>query len=165
MLLLEPTVEGVLWSLQGAATSAQRPKLPLVVRRRSPEALGLGPLETELMRVLWKRGPQLAADVAKVVNQRRAQPLAYTTVLNVLLNLEKKGVVDHTSEGRAYRFAPTLTETDLHGREAKRRSRHLLDLFAGDGVAAFVTEVRSDPVLEAQFRELLEEGDDKGGRP
>jgi BlaI family transcriptional regulator, penicillinase repressor len=117
------------------------------------------------MRVLWKRGPLLAADVAKVINRHREQPLAYTTVLNVLLNLEKKGVVDHTAEGRAYRFAPTLTEAQLHECEAKRRSRDLLDLFAGDGVAAFVSEVRSDPVLDAQFRELLEEGDDEGGRP
>lgn len=116
------------------------------------------------MRVLWRRGPSLAADVEKVVNHRREDHLAYTTVLNVLLNLEKKGAVDHTVEGRAYRFAPKLNEAELQERQAKRRSRELLELFAGDAVAAFVNEVRSDPALEAQFRELLEEGDGEGGR-
>lgn len=140
------------------------PRLSVMRHRRTPEALGLGPLEAELMRVLWRRGPSLAADVAKVVNRRREAPLAYTTVLNVLLNLEKKDTLDHTVEGRAYRFAPKLSEAELRAREAKRRSRELLDLLSGDAVTAFVSEVRSDPTLEAQFRELLEEGNTEGGR-
>lgn len=114
------------------------------------------------MRVLWRRGPSRATEVAKVVNRRREAPLAYTTVLNVLLNLQKKDAVDHTAEGRAYRFAPKLNEAELRAREAKRRSREFLDLLSGDAVAAFVSEVRSDPALEAQFRELLEEGDAEG---
>lgn len=136
-----------------------------MARHPAPEAFGLGPLEAELIRVLWRRGPSLAADVEKVVNRRREEPLAYTTVLNVLLNLEKKDVVDHTVEGRAYRFAPRLSEAELQEREAKRRSRDLLDLFAGDAVTAFVSEVRSDPELDELFRELLEEGDGEGGGP
>ncbi len=116
------------------------------------------------MRVLWRRGPLLAAEVEQVVNRRRQSPLAYTTVLNVLLNLEKKEVTDHTTEGRAYRFAPKLSEVELEEREAKRRLREVLRLFAGNAVAAFLSEVRSDPALEAQFRELFEEGDGRGGR-
>jgi predicted transcriptional regulator len=135
-----------------------------MVRRSSPEVLGLGPLEAELMRVLWKRGPSLAADVERVVNRRKSQPLAYTTVLNVLLNLEKKGVVDHTVEGRAYRFAPLLTEAELRKRQAQSRTRDLLDLFADEAVSAFVSEVRSDPSLDAQFRRLLGGDDGEGIR-
>ncbi len=73
--------------------------------------------------MLWRRGPSLAADVAKVVNRRREAPLAYTTVLNVLLNLKKKDAVDHTAEGRAYRFAPKLSEAELRAREAKKRTK------------------------------------------
>lgn len=132
-------------------------------RRRKPEALGLGPLETEIMRVLWKRGPSLASEVEQVINRRRTAALAYTTVANVLLNLEKKDVVDHTVEGRAFRFAPRFSEDGLHEHEAKKRSRDLLDLFAGDGVAAFVSEVRADPALKAQFRAILEEESVEGG--
>jgi BlaI family penicillinase repressor len=135
-----------------------------MVRRSSPEVLGLGPLEAELMRVLWKRGPSLAADVERVVNRRKSQPLAYTTVLNVLLNLEKKGVVDHTVEGRAYRFAPLLTEAELRQRQAQSRARDLLDLFADEAVSAILSEVKSDPSLDAQFRRLLGEGDGEGIR-
>jgi BlaI family penicillinase repressor len=127
--------------------------------------LGLGPLEAELMRVLWKRGPSLAADVERVVNRRKSQPLAYTTVLNVLLNLEKKGVVGHSVEGRAYRFVSLFTEAELRQRQAQSRARDLLDLFTDEAVSAFLSEVRSDPLLDAQFRRLLEEGDGEGIRP
>ena len=116
------------------------------------------------MRVLWRRGPSLAGDVAKVLNRRRSEPLAYSTVANVLSNLEAKDVVGHTVEGRAFRFAPMLSEAELRAREARTRTRGLLELFAGEAVSAFVSEVRSDPALSEEFQRLLEEGDDEGGR-
>jgi predicted transcriptional regulator len=117
------------------------------------------------MRVLWRRGPSLAAEVAKALNRRRSEPLAYSTVANVLSNLEVKGAVDHTVEGRAFRFAPALSEDELREREVRHRTRGLLELFAGEAVSAFVSEVRSDPGLSEEFHKLLEEGDGEGSRP
>lgn len=130
-----------------------------MARRDSTQVLGLGPLEAKLMQVLWRQGPSLASEVARVVNRRRAEPLAYTTVLNVLLNLEKKDLVDHQVEGRAYRFAPTLTEAEFANRRARTRSRELLKFFGDTAVSAFVAEVHGDPGLTAQLRKLVEEGD------
>ena len=112
------------------------------------------------MQVLWKQGPSLAAEVERVVNRRRKEPLAYTTVLNVLLNLEKKDLVSHEVEGRAYRFAPKLTEAEFSDRRARARSRELLKFFGDAAVSAFVTEVRADTDLAMQLRKLVEEGDD-----
>lgn len=128
-----------------------------VARRSSPQDLGLGPLETEIMRVLWRRGPSLGVDIAKSVNRRRREPLAYTTIINVLSNLEGKEVVDHVTEGRAYRFAPTLTEAELRQRQARSRARALLDAFTDEAVSAIVGELRSDPALEERFRRLLDD--------
>jgi predicted transcriptional regulator len=116
------------------------------------------------MRVLWRRGPSLAGEIVKALNRRRPEPLAYSTVANVLSNLEAKDVVGHTVEGRAFRFAPMLSEAELRAREARSRIRGILDLFAGEAVSAFVSEVRSDPALNEEFQKLLEEGDDEGGR-
>jgi tetratricopeptide (TPR) repeat protein len=121
-----------------------------MARRLTCEALGLGPLEAELMRVLWRRGPSLAAELEKVVNRRREQALAYSTVLNILLDLEKKDVVEHTVEGRAYRFVPKLSEAELQERELKRRSRQVQELSADDAMVAFVGEASSDPALNAK---------------
>ncbi len=114
------------------------------------------------MGVLWRHGPLRAAEVLTVVNRSRERALAYTTVLNVLLNLEKKNLVDHTTEGRAFRFAPKLGEAALVEREARRRARQLLDLFGSYAVAAFLSEVRSYPALEAQLRDLLKKEDADG---
>jgi predicted transcriptional regulator len=111
------------------------------------------------MQILWRQGPSLAAEVERVVNRRRKEPLAYTTVLNVLLNLEKKSLVDHQVEGRAYRFAPKVTEAQFAERRARDRSRELLEFFGDAAVSAFVSEVRSAE-LTAQLRKLVEEGDE-----
>ncbi len=111
------------------------------------------------MHILWRQGPSLAAEVERVVNRRRKEPLAYTTVLNVLLNLEKKDLVDHQVEGRAYRFAPKVTEAQFAERRARDRSRELLEFFGDAAVSAFVSEVRSAE-LTAQLRKLVEEGDE-----
>ncbi len=132
-----------------------------MVRQDSTQILGLGPLEAKLMQVLWREGPSRASEVERVVNRRRrAEPLAYTTVLNVLLNLEKKGLVDHEVEGRAYRFVPKLNEAEFSDRRARAHSRELLKFFGDAAVSAFVAEVRSDPELTAQLRKLVEEGDE-----
>ncbi len=134
-----------------------------MVRQDSTQILGLGPLEAKLLQVLWRQGPSLASEVERVVNRRRKEPLAYTTVLNVLLNLEKKGLVDHEVEGRAYRFAPKVTEAQFAERRARDRSRELLEFFGEAAVSAFVAEVRADPELAAQLRKLVEEGDEDEG--
>lgn len=112
------------------------------------------------MQVLWRQGASLAAEVERVVNRRRAEPLAYTTILNVLLNLEKKGLVDHDVEGRAYRFVPKMTESEFNEARARARSRELLKYFGVAAISAFVAEVRSDAEFTAQLRELIEEGND-----
>ena len=134
-----------------------------MVRQDSTQILGLGPLEAKLLQVLWRQGPSLASEVERVVNRRRKEPLAYTTVLNVLLNLEKKDLVDHQVEGRAYRFAPKVTEAEFAERRARERSRELLEFFGDAAVSAFVAEVRADPELAAQLRKLVEEGDEDEG--
>jgi len=44
--------------------------------QRSPETLGLGPLEARIMRVLWKQGPSLGTEVHRAVQPRRTAALA-----------------------------------------------------------------------------------------
>lgn len=128
-------------------------------RRTPPEALGLGPLEAEVMTVLWRRRPSRVAEVVTVLNRKRTEPLAYTTVLSVLSNLEEKGVVGHTVEGRAHRFSATVTEAELRERRVKERARDLFAEFADEAVSAIVGEVHADPALEERFRRLLDRPD------
>lgn len=133
-----------------------------MVRKSPPEVLGLGPLEAEVMRVLWRRGPSLVTEVRQVLNRRREDQLAHTTVVNVLTNLERKQVVDHVVEGKAYRFAATLDEDALRSRQAKHQAKELFRLFDDAAVTAIVGEVRADRSLVERFRQLLDIDDTLG---
>jgi BlaI family transcriptional regulator, penicillinase repressor len=75
--------------------------------------------EAEFMEILWDYGPSTVADV----RERLPDEPAYTTVLTILRNLEAKGYVAASKEGRAHRYAACVE------REAARRNA-LRDLSA-----------------------------------
>ncbi|HXP45867.1 MAG TPA: BlaI/MecI/CopY family transcriptional regulator [Terriglobales bacterium] len=70
----------------------------------------LGPLETELLRALWKRGN---ATVRELLAEGHARA-AYTTVMTTLDRLHKKGLLDRAPDGRAYRYSPRHTEAEYN---------------------------------------------------
>lgn len=80
--------------------------------------------ELDIMTVLWAHGPSTVAEVREAI----ADQLAYTTVLTVLRTLEEKGYVDHTEEGKAYRYLPLV---DRESAGASALDRVLGTLFLG----------------------------------
>jgi predicted transcriptional regulator len=75
-----------------------------------PSASELGPLETELLRALWKRGN---ATVRELRAEGHAST-AYTTIMTTLDRLHKKGLLDRAPDGRAYRYSPRHTEAEYN---------------------------------------------------
>ena len=68
----------------------------------------LGKLETAVMDVLWSAGTSLT--VREVLERMPPQRnLAYTTVMTVLGNLLRKGLLEREPVGRAFSYRPTLT--------------------------------------------------------
>ncbi|MGH7711095.1 MAG: BlaI/MecI/CopY family transcriptional regulator [Gemmatimonadaceae bacterium] len=76
----------------------------------------LGERELDVMSVLWDAGSGTVAEV----RDRLPTPLAYTTVLTILRNLEAKGFVRHTGEGKAHRYHPVLKRSQV-GRSMLKR--------------------------------------------
>jgi predicted transcriptional regulator len=113
--------------------------------------------EAEFMQVLWDHGP---STVAEVLEQLEDDP-AYTTVLNILRNLESKGYVSAVKEGRAHRYAPRIT------REAARTSavRRLISCFYKGSQQLLLTHLMTDKKLAdsevEHIRQLLAEHDQK----
>jgi predicted transcriptional regulator len=60
----------------------------------------LTPRETEIMNVLWDRGPSTVAEVRDALNDGSA----YTTILTLMRVLEDKGHVARRQEGKAHRY-------------------------------------------------------------
>lgn len=95
----------------------------------------LGERELDVMQALWRHGPSTVAEVRDALEA----DLAYTTVLTILRNLEEKGFVAHTTEGRAHRYHPTVT------RDAARTSalaRVVSNLFEGSAEELLVHLVK-----------------------
>ena len=68
-------------------------------RKQSPVP---NPVEMQILNVLWDKGWATVREVHEVLSRMR--PLAYTSVLSMLQFMEKKALVTHKQDGRAYRY-------------------------------------------------------------
>jgi predicted transcriptional regulator len=112
---------------------------------------GLGPLEAEVMAVLWRAdGPVSVREVAERLNTGRSAPLAYTTVMTVLSRLAGKGILVREQRGRGFVYTPAVADT------AEIAVRDVLAEFGDAALARFVERVELDPALRARLRKLME---------
>lgn len=112
--------------------------------------LPMGELEAQVLSVLWDADGWLTpGDVHSVVSQDR--PLAYTTVMTILVRLWRKGVLERRREGRAFAYHPVQSREE----HAAERMRKLLTA-AGDRPAALAHFVGAmTPSERAQLRKIL----------
>ena len=71
----------------------------------------LGPLETEIMQVIWHEKCSTVKKVHRALSQNRE--IAYTTVMTTMSRLADKGVLNRQRDGLAYIYDPTLSEEDF----------------------------------------------------
>jgi BlaI family penicillinase repressor len=86
----------------------QDENLKAVSPRRS--VLDLAPLELDCMNTLWPLGEATVREIRDGLAARR--PRAYTTIMTIMDRLARKGVVERRKVGRAYKYAPNLSEDD-----------------------------------------------------
>ena len=68
-----------------------------------------GDVEASVMQVMWSATAAMTvSEVCTAVNTTRPKPLARTTVLTVLTNLAKKGLLDRHPDGSAYRYTAAV---------------------------------------------------------
>ena len=112
----------------------------------------LGELEATVMDRVWSWNRPTS--VREVLDDlRRERDLAYTTVMTVMDNLYRKGVLGRERDGRAYRYHPTTTREEHTARlmEAVLSS-------VGDRTATLLRLVdRMNPAEVAALRQALDE--------
>ena len=79
------------------------------MKRNELTGLGLGSLQSEVIEIVWELGEATVNQVIKRIAQRR--PVAYTTVLVAMQNLERKKWLTHRSAGPAYVYRPWRYKT------------------------------------------------------
>jgi predicted transcriptional regulator len=112
----------------------------------------LGPLEADVMAVLWRAGEPLPVkDVVAELNAERDAALAYTTVMTVMSRLAAKGILARSRSGRRFVYAPVAADA------AEIAVRGVLAEFGDAALARFVERAEVDPQLRERLRRLMEQ--------
>jgi predicted transcriptional regulator len=122
---------------------------------RPPKDEEFGPLEAEVMKVVW--GAAAAVTVREVVdelNRGRPDPLAYTTVMTVMSRLAAKRRLNRRKVGRSHLYEASAEDP------AGIAVKDLLHDHGDAAIAHFVEEARGDPEVMRRLRRLLK---DAGG--
>jgi predicted transcriptional regulator len=111
----------------------------------------MGELEAAVMNVLWDHGGALTPGEVheRLVSDR---PLAYTTIMTILVRLWQKGLLERRRDRRAFAYHPVHSRAEY----AARRMQDVLESAGNkaEALASFVgTMGRSE---RAQLRRLLD---------
>jgi predicted transcriptional regulator len=103
-----------------------------------------------VLEVLWEQGPLSVRQLMRHLPGKGRQP--YTTVLGMLQNMEKAGLVTHDEAGgNAYRYRPLIGKKEATGtllRDFVRR------FFRGSIEALVAGLVDSEALTPAELREI-----------
>jgi predicted transcriptional regulator len=122
----------------------------------------LGDLQLAIMRVLWTRGEATVAQVHQDLEPERG--LALTTIATMPSKMEKKGVVNHRSEGRVFVYLPTVSEETVNRSMVADLTERLFEGSTAMLVNHLLTQQEIDPRELKEIRRLIDEQAEPGSR-
>lgn len=115
-----------------------------------PDLTPLGERELDCMAVLW----ELGSGTVNEVLEHLGVPLAYTTVLTVLRNLEGKQYLRREAEGRGHRYYPRVAR---QAAQQSALSRVVSSFFGGSPEALIARLVEERSVSADELARLARE--------
>jgi predicted transcriptional regulator len=104
------------------------------------------------MDAIWSASrPVSVREIVDALNERRSEPLAYTTVMTVMNRLAAKNVLTRQGERRSYVYEATAPDA------AGIAVRDVIRTYGDVAVAHFMDEARADPGVLRRLRGLLAE--------
>jgi BlaI family penicillinase repressor len=117
--------------------------------------------ELELLRILWRVGPQTVRELHRAIRRRRG--VGYTTVLKTLQVMAEKGLVGRNEAERSHVYAAAVPESAVK----RRLVSDLLDRAFDGSAASLVMQALSTKRASAdelrQIRALVD-GLDRGSK-
>ncbi|PPS43174.1 BlaI/MecI/CopY family transcriptional regulator [Chroococcidiopsis sp. TS-821] len=102
-----------------------------------PKQLSLGPLEAEILNIVWELGSVTVKDVHDRILSDPSRELAYTSVTTVLRRLTEKGWLACDKKAKAFYWRPLVTKQQAQVLKAHDQLRQFLAVGNPDVVAAF----------------------------
>ncbi len=132
-------------------------------RRKHTLAEVLGPLEAEVMEVVWDCGEVTVRDVHKALRINRK--IAYTTVMTTLGRLTDKGLLQRVEGQPAHHYSPLVSREQYAKSTVKSVVDWLVSHFPDPAMAYFVDKVgEEDEEVIDRLKVAIEErkAKDKG---
>jgi predicted transcriptional regulator len=124
-------------------------------RTRSDRVADLGELQLQVLQLLFDAGEGTVYDVLdRFPEVHRPR---YTTVLTVLRNLEKKGLVAHRTVDRTYVFRPVMEPAQVRSQVLKDVLDRAFGGSAHDLMAALLDVDAVTPEVLTELKALIEE--------
>ena len=106
-----------------------------------PKQLSLGPLESELLNIIWDSKRLSATDIHDRILTDPDRELAYGSVMTVLRRLEQKGWVSCEKEGRTLYWQARISRDEAQSLAAYHQLNRFLEVGDADIVAAFANDL------------------------
>ncbi len=110
----------------------------------------LGPLEKEIMDIIWSECPCNVRSVCEKLQEDR--DIAYTTVMTVMSRLVEKGVLCRHKKGKAHVYDVCTSRQDMARFQARNFFAALFERYEEDGMTALREEI--DRLPEEQQKAL-----------
>jgi predicted transcriptional regulator len=120
----------------------------MAARRKHSLSEVLGPLESEIMDVVWDLSEVTVRDVHRVLRKKRQ--IAYTTVMTTLGRLTDKGLLNRVEDQPAHRYFPAVSREEYARSTVKSVVDWLVSHFPDPAVAYFIDRVeeKDEEVIE-----------------
>ena len=103
----------------------------------------------KILRVLWERGEATVAEVHRALSREKRR--AYTTIATMLRKMEERGLVGHRADGRAFRYAARVQESEV----TRGATNDVLQRLFRGSLTEMVSHLLAERgVSDAELREL-----------
>ncbi len=119
-----------------------------------PQKLGLGPLELEILEILWSRNPLSVKEIHDQLLDDPDRELAYASVTTVLRRLANKGWLQCDSSSRVFLWQPLVSREQAHMLQAHSHLQEFLALGTPEVVAACFSAL--DPISTEQLESIAQ---------
>ena len=102
-----------------------------------PKKLSLGPLESEILEIVWHLETATVKNVHDTILQDPNRELAYTSVTTVLQRLTQKGWLKCSKKGRAFSWQALVSKEQARAIRSYEKLNGFLAVSNPDVVASF----------------------------
>ncbi len=113
------------------------------------KTLAITDRQYQVLQLLWAHGPMTVRQLRDKLPRDDRRP--YTTVLGMLQNMEKLGLLSHQQEGITYRYEPAVSKSEATGRLLKD---FLGRFFGGSAEALVLGLVSTEALTLEELREI-----------